>query len=235
MREIRYRALQRDDKEWSYGSSFYRFASAEERIYTLPQFWKDVQTGYLDPETVGEWTGLKDRNGKDIFEGDKAREPRMCREADELWVVVWDDEMAGWYAENFAEGHRVSLASLVEVLEVIKSAYTPDGDYIGSSKLAHFLCKKRQIKPQLANASHKVCSIGFCASEQKWYGWSHRAMFGFGIGDVVKEGDCCASSGWIEEYLEEHPEADKSLPVGFQALNLEDCKRMAVAFADSVG
>lgn len=24
----------------------------------------------------------------------------------------------------------------------------------------------------------------------KWYGWSHRAMYGFGIGDKIKKGDC---------------------------------------------
>ena len=53
-------------------------------------------------------------------------------------------------------------------------------------------------------------------------------------GDVVEEGDCAASSGWIPEYLAEHPEEDRSLPVGFIAKSLADCKRMAIAFTDSV-
>lgn len=26
-------------------------------------------------------------------------------------------------------------------------------------------------------------------SDGKWYGWSHRAVYGFGIGDTVKKGD----------------------------------------------
>jgi len=117
---------------------------------------------------------------------------------------------------------------------LVKSAYTPEGYYIGDKRTAYFLCSKKGIKPELIDPSHKVCSIGFCPSEQKWYGWSHRAIFGFGIGDVVKEGDCTTTSGWIDEYLEEHPEKDLSLPVGFEAKTLEDCKRMAIAFADSV-
>ena len=126
---------------------------------------------------------------------------------------------------------------------VIQSAYTvPEGYYIGSSKWAHQLIVKRGIKPEprepaCPGANDKrgrTCSIGFCEQEQKWYGWSHRAVCGFGIDDVVKEGDCCASSGWTDEYLAEHPEKDQSLPVGFRAKTLGDCKKMAIAFAESV-
>lgn len=115
------------------------------------------------------------------------------------------------------------------------SAYNLNGDYIGNAKTAYFLCRKKGIKPELAGHNGKVCCIGFCKKEQKWYGWSHRAIFGFGIGDIVKEGDCTASSGWTEECLKEHPDWNLSLPVGFEANTLDDAKRMAIAFADSVG
>ena len=118
---------------------------------------------------------------------------------------------------------------------IVKSAYTPSGDYIGSSKDARFLCVKRGIKPEKRDPSSKVCSIGFCEAEQKWYGWSHRAIFGFGVGSEVQEGDCCASSGYTEEYLKDNPEDDTSLPIGFTAKDLIDAKRMAMAFASSVG
>ena len=117
---------------------------------------------------------------------------------------------------------------------VIPTAFTPDGHYIGTSRIAHRLVVKRGIKPELAHPSNKVCSIGFCEREQKWYGWSHRAMYGYGVGDVLPEGSCATKSGWIDEYLAEHPEEDTSLPVGFTAHTLDDAKRMAVAFADSV-
>ena len=118
---------------------------------------------------------------------------------------------------------------------IVKSAYTPNGSYIGDPKTAHYLIVKKGIKPEKANPTHNVCSIGFCEKEQKWYGWSHRAIYGFGIGSKVEEGDCCASSGYTEEYLEEHPEDDLSLPLGFIAKDLIDAKRMAISFADSVG
>ncbi len=38
-------------------------------------------------------------------------------------------------------------------------------------------------------AGKPIC-IGFNPNEQKWYGWSHRAIFGFGVGDECKKGDC---------------------------------------------
>lgn len=115
------------------------------------------------------------------------------------------------------------------------SAYTPNGNYIGNSKRAHRLIVKYGIKPELGGMNDNVCSIGFSDRDKKWYGWSHRALHGFGIGDVVEEGDCAASTGYIDEYIAEHLEADLSLPVGFKAQNLEDAKRMAIAFAESVG
>ena len=75
------------------------------------------------------------------------------------------------------------------------------------------------IKPETGN-------IGFSDKEQKWYGWSHRAINGFGIGDKVEEGDCVAQDS-------EYP-AEGAFPVGFKAKTLEDCKKMAIVFSDSV-
>ncbi len=147
-------------------------------------------------------------------------------------------------AEVLSEGdgsHTDDLDDLLQRLNtettvLVKSAYTSSGDYIGDKKTAHFLCVKKGIKPEkISPSNNKVCSIGFCEAKQKWYGWSHRAIFGFGIGDIVKEGDCTASSGWTAEYLKEHPDEDGSLPIGFQAKDLDDARRMAVAFAESVG
>ncbi|KKN11995.1 hypothetical protein LCGC14_1020880 [marine sediment metagenome] len=116
-----------------------------------------------------------------------------------------------------------------------RSAYTTTGDFIGDPKWAWRLFNRFGVTElEKTDAEHSVCSIGFNSDKQKWYGWSHRAMHGFGVGDEVKEGDVCAESGWIDEYLEAHPEEDKSLPVGFKAQSLDDAKSMAIAFAEGV-
>lgn len=86
--------------------------------------------------------------------------------------------------------------------EVLHSAVNAAGHYIGDEDTAKWLCEERGISPELATPSHRVCSIGFCETEQKWYGWSHRAMFGFGIGSTVSKGDCgYVPSDW-DDFLE---------------------------------
>lgn len=136
----------------------------------------------------------------------------------------------GAYEVRFEEWRMEEEDSWTEM----KQAYTKDGHYIGSCDDAIHLCDSMGILPELRTPDSNTCSIGFCECEQKWYGWSHRAIFGFGLGDMVAEGDCCASSGWTQEWLDEHPKEDASLPVGFVAKTLADAKRMAEAFAESV-
>lgn len=97
-----------------------------------------------------------------------------------------------------------------------RMAFTPEGHYIGNPRDAYLLCKTKGIKPELAAPKNSVCTIG--RSGRKWYGWSHRAIHGFGIGHVVREGSACC----------------ESLPVGFKARDMEECRQMAVAFAESV-
>jgi len=89
------------------------------------------------------------------------------------------------------------------------TCYTSDGHYIGMEDVAKLLCVKRGIKPELPTPEHKVCCIGFNVDEQKWYGWSHRAIYGFGIGSEVKRGDC-----------------------GYVPVDLEDARDDAVRFWD---
>jgi len=57
----------------------------------------------------------------------------------------------------------------------------------------------------------------------------------FGVGHVVEEGYGEASSGSTNEKLEGHPEANLSVPIGFEVKTLDDAKRCAIAFAESVG
>jgi hypothetical protein len=110
-----------------------------------------------------------------------------------------------------------------------------DGGYIGTEQEYKLLVEKYKfILIQKALPTNNACSIGYDPEANKWYGWSHRALCGFTIGDTVKEGDLTATSGLTDEYRIQHPEEDYSLPVGYKAKDLNGARRMAIAFAEAV-
>lgn len=91
----------------------------------------------------------------------------------------------------------------------MKSAYTPSGDYIGNSRWAYALVKKRGLtRLEKRTDESGGVSLGFSLREQKWYGWSHRAIYGFGIGSTCKKGDCGYVPATPEELFAETAEPD---------------------------
>jgi hypothetical protein len=51
-----------------------------------------------------------------------------------------------------------------------------------------------------SNGDGTTC-IGFNPTENKWYGWSHRAIYGFGIDSTCKQGDCHFKPGNVNEFM----------------------------------
>jgi hypothetical protein len=136
------------------------------------------------------------------------------------------------HAKRNTDG-KISLEEFEKVPTYTYFESSVDNSYIGDLEFLSFL-EGKGISYVMSYGGNRVASIGFSTFENKWYGWSHRAMYGFGIGDEVHEGDLTNMSGYTDEYLSEHPEADLSLSIGFKAMNLQDAKRMAIAFADAV-
>lgn len=73
---------------------------------------------------------------------------------------------------------------------MLESAYTPTGDYIGDPKTAEYLIGELGIAPEYRLSTSACCTIGYSVVLEKWFGWSHRGICGFGIGDKLFEADC---------------------------------------------
>ena len=74
-----------------------------------------------------------------------------------------------------------------------------DGSYItrvGMEEDVKFLAD-REITEELTHG------VGFSPKDNKWYGWSHRAIYGFTIGSTCKKGDCHFHGSNLKEQEED--------------------------------
>ncbi len=110
MREIKFRAWGKENKEIYEPDLIYDGKSAE--LNKSP----DLQDVDSNNDVLMQYTGLKDKNGKEIFEGD------ICRLDDnepEDGEIGWIDD--GWYFRNYCSNE--ALGALYPRLKIIGNIY----------------------------------------------------------------------------------------------------------------
>jgi uncharacterized phage protein (TIGR01671 family) len=128
-REIKFRGKRIDNKKWVYG-----FLADEDYINDIDSI--DLSSIEVDIDTVCEFTGLLDKNGKEIYEGDiisvNGKYPKLVKYIDDYacfclanitdlnkkWISPWQQVSPSWW-NDFKREIRV-IGNMYDHPELIK-------------------------------------------------------------------------------------------------------------------
>lgn len=120
MREILFRGKCKNSGEWVVGDFCHPCNICYETIGYDEQLKQDNVPIWNDeavaPETVGQYTGLTDKNGKKIFDGD------IVRYDNGTGYIAWSDYNAAWMCVEEKGEYREWFSNMSEI-EIIGNIY----------------------------------------------------------------------------------------------------------------
>lgn len=124
-REFLFRGKRIDNDEWVYGSFCMDAVEQKNGLCGVDGFIRlydfdkgKMQMHEVDRETVGQFTGLTDKSGQKIFEGDVVRFEDIDGEM-VVCVVLWGACGGRWELDVPATGNRFAMSFYDVVVEVI--------------------------------------------------------------------------------------------------------------------
>ena len=111
IRDIKFKGKRLDNGEWMYGDLLHLV----DGVYMSNDNGNNIAQVY--PDTVGQYTGLKDKEGKEIYEGD------VVEVALFLYVMVWSEVFSAFRLRKDVTEYGITPCLEVELCPyaVVKS------------------------------------------------------------------------------------------------------------------
>ena len=113
MREILFRGKRFDKGEWAQGSYVETL-----RYNNSHWIWDGKEHVKVDPETVGQYTGLTDKNGKKIFEGDIVKTDKFS-EPNKQYIIKFDLRFGAFIGQDKYNMYFVTFDGDSDQFEII--------------------------------------------------------------------------------------------------------------------
>lgn len=117
-RKIKFRGYNYQYKKWFYGSLFIQkydndFMLSNSRTMIIDDKGYSVM---VDNGTIGEYTGLKDKNGVEVYEGDKVMRDYEWTEPDEIGVIIWNKDTASFQIKGHIPSSSIKHLDRMKVI-----------------------------------------------------------------------------------------------------------------------